>query len=114
MDVCTVQRNHNQQHIQDGCDPGIYLHGNAVGESALYGNFHPILVLGLLDREHGQYLDDHRPHGHVRKVPPSADAPAESERNVFDVIGIECAVAVEKAFWDKFVGVGVFGFIVAH
>ena len=105
----------NQQHTQCKDNSSLhYLHGNAAGEFRLYGNFHPILVPGLLDRECSQYLDNHRPHRQIRKVSPDADAPAEPECDVFAVTGFERAVVSEEALGDKFVGVWVLGFIVGH
>lgn len=111
-----VQRDWNQRHdAQYRKHLGhVYLHSNAGGESRFYGNFYSIIVLGFLDRERSQYLDDHRPHGRVGKVPPDTNAPAESECDILDVIRSECAVVVEEALGDKFVRIWVLGFIVAH
>ena len=99
----------NRRHL--AC---IHSHCKAAREFRFNGNFHSVLISGLLDREHGQYLDDHRPHGRVRKMPPDANTPPEPECNIFDVIRVECAVVVEEAFGDKFLRLWVFGFISAH
>ena len=100
--------------LSTGTPPLHYLHSNAGGKFRLQGNLHSILVPGLLDRERGQHLDDHRPHGRICKVSADANTPAEPECNMFSVIGFECAVVAEEALGDKFVGVGVLGFIVGH
>lgn len=113
MDVYNVNLDEQYTQYRDTWSVH-YLHSNTAGEFRLYGYFHPILVPGLLDRECSQCLDNHGPHGRVRKVSPDANAPAEPECNVFAVTRFERTVVPEKALGDKFVGVWVLGFIVGH
>jgi hypothetical protein len=108
----------NQPHVRDQkirMTPSVHHSHHVPGrELRFYRYLHSVLVQGSQDLEHGQHLGHSRPHGHVCKVSPDADASTESIRDVVDVVGLEGTVVVEESLWHKRVWVGVPRFIVPH